>query len=87
MSALEETVGKLREGGRITGDEALALWREAPLWQLGELAVAAKRRVSGDQGLLQPQFPCRADEPVRLQLQVLFLPPAERKSRVVGLFA
>ena len=48
MSALEETVGKLREGGRITGDEALALWREAPLWQLGELAVAAKRRVSGD---------------------------------------
>ena len=48
MSALEETVGKLREGGRITGDEALVLWREAPLWQLGELAVAAKRRVSGD---------------------------------------
>ena len=48
MSALEETVGKLREGGRITGDEALVLWRKAPLWQLGELAVAAKRRVSGD---------------------------------------
>ena len=37
------------------------------------------------QGLLQPQFPYRTDEPLRLQLPVLLLPPSEGGSRGVGL--
>ena len=39
---------KVRRAERIDDAEAARLWREAPLWLLGELATAAKRRVSGD---------------------------------------
>ncbi|MBQ9137730.1 MAG: aminofutalosine synthase MqnE [Alistipes sp.] len=48
MDALIPIVEKLRCGGRIDAAEALALWQDAPLWLLSELAVAAKQRVSGD---------------------------------------
>ena len=48
MTRVDDIADKLRRSERITGDEALVMWREAPLWLLGELAVAAKRRVSGD---------------------------------------
>ncbi|MFR9603445.1 MAG: CofH family radical SAM protein [Rikenellaceae bacterium] len=39
---------KCRQKERITVDEALALWHDAPLWLLAELAVGRKREVSGD---------------------------------------
>ena len=45
---LTDIIEKCRRAERITADEALILWQQAPLWQLAELAVAAKRRVSGD---------------------------------------
>ena len=48
MSALENIIAKLGAHERISGQEALLLWQQAPLWQLSQLAVAAKRRVSGD---------------------------------------
>ena len=48
MSQIESIVESVRNGERITAEQALLLWNEAPLWQLSELAVAAKRRVSGD---------------------------------------
>ncbi len=48
MSALENIIAKLGASERISGQEALLLWQQAPLWQLSQLAVAAKRRVSGD---------------------------------------
>ena len=45
---LTDIVEKCRRAERITAAEAALLWERAPLWQLSELAVAAKRRVSGD---------------------------------------
>ncbi len=48
MLQIADIIEKCRRAERITADEALILWQQAPLWQLAELAVAAKRRVSGD---------------------------------------
>lgn len=47
MLSLADIIEKSRRSERITADEALVLWQQAPLWQLSELATAAKRRVSG----------------------------------------
>ncbi len=47
---------KLRDGGRLTADEALELWMKAPLWLLGSLAFEAKRRVSGDKVFYNRNF-------------------------------
>ena len=48
MSQIADIVEKCRCQQRITAAEAAVLWQQAPLWQLSELAVEAKRRVSGD---------------------------------------
>lgn len=48
MLQIADIIEKCRRAERITADEAITLWQQAPLWQLAELAVAAKRRVSGD---------------------------------------
>ena len=48
MSQIADIVEKCRHQQRITATEAALLWQQAPLWQLSELAVEAKRRVSGD---------------------------------------
>ena len=48
MSQIADIVEKCRHQQRITAAEAALLWQQAPLWQLSELAVEAKRRVSGD---------------------------------------
>ncbi|WP_295938771.1 aminofutalosine synthase MqnE [uncultured Alistipes sp.] len=48
MQQLDDIAAKVRRAERIDAAEAECLWREAPLWLLGELATAAKRRVSGD---------------------------------------
>jgi aminodeoxyfutalosine synthase len=45
---LETISEKVRRGGRISPAEALVLWREAPLWLLGELADGIRRRKNGD---------------------------------------
>ena len=45
---IDDIASKLRDGGRIDAEEALLLYRSAPLWLLGSLACGAKRRVSGD---------------------------------------
>lgn len=47
MLSLADIIEKCCRYERITADEALVLWQQAPLWQLSELATAAKRRVSG----------------------------------------
>jgi cyclic dehypoxanthinyl futalosine synthase len=44
MSLLENAISKAREGARIDAAEALALYREAPLPLLGELAHAIRLR-------------------------------------------
>ena len=56
MATLEQITEKVRCGERISGDEALTLWHEAPLWLLGELAVAAKRKISGDKVFFNRNF-------------------------------
>lgn len=38
----------VEQGERLSAEDALTLWQDAPLWRLGELAVARKREVSGD---------------------------------------
>lgn len=47
MQQLNDIAAKVRRAERITASEAAILWREAPLWLLGELAAECKRRVSG----------------------------------------
>lgn len=48
MLTINEISDAVRRGERISAEAALTLWREAPLWLLGELATARKRKVSGD---------------------------------------
>ncbi len=46
--AVVDIISKLRASERISAAEAHELWNNAPLWQLSEVAVAAKRRISSD---------------------------------------
>ncbi len=48
MQNIDSIIRKVRAGERINSAEAVMLWREAPLWLLGELAVERKRRWSGN---------------------------------------
>ena len=48
MRTIHEISDAVRRGERITTDDAITLWREAPLWLLGELAVERKRKASGE---------------------------------------
>ena len=56
MKTVEQIAAKVRLGERISGDEAMTLWREAPLWLLGELAVGIKRAKSGDKVFFNRNF-------------------------------
>ncbi|MBO5874906.1 MAG: aminofutalosine synthase MqnE [Alistipes sp.] len=56
MATMEQIAAKVRAGERISGEEALVLWREAPLWLLGELATEAKRKVSSDKVYFNRNF-------------------------------
>lgn len=53
---MDDIACKVRRMERITTDEALTLWREAPLWLLGELATERKQRVSGDKVFYNRNF-------------------------------
>ena len=46
--AVADIISKVEAGGRLTFSEALELWKEAPLWQLSQLAVKLKRAKSGE---------------------------------------
>ena len=48
MSQWEHIASLVETGQRLSFDEALTLWQQAPLWQLSSLALNAKRRISGD---------------------------------------
>lgn len=47
MLTINDISNAVRRGERISIEAALKLWREAPLWLLGELATARKRKASG----------------------------------------
>ena len=48
MRTINDIANAVRQNERITPNDALTLWREAPLWLLGELATARKRWASGE---------------------------------------
>lgn len=48
MRNLNEIADSVRRGERINQSDALVLWRDAPLWLLGELATERKRSASGE---------------------------------------
>ena len=56
MGTIEQIAAKVRSGERISGNEAMILWREAPLWLLGELAVGIKRAKSDDKVFFNRNF-------------------------------
>lgn len=47
MQNINDIVASLRRGERLSAANALVLWREAPLWLLGELATERKVAMSG----------------------------------------
>ena len=47
MLTINDISDAVRRGERISAEAAMMLWREAPLWLLGELATARKRQMSG----------------------------------------
>lgn len=47
MQSINDIVASIRRGERLSASNALILWREAPLWLLGELATERKLAVSG----------------------------------------
>ena len=56
MQQIDDIAAEVRRGARIGDAEAARLWREAPLWLLGELATECKRRVSGDKVYFNRNF-------------------------------
>ena len=56
MRSWEEIAARVSVGERLTAEDALTLWQDAPLWRLGELAVAKKREVSGDKVFYNRNF-------------------------------
>lgn len=48
MRSWEDIAKDVELGIRLSAEDALVLWQDAPLWRLGELATARKRAVSGD---------------------------------------
>lgn len=47
MQKINEIAASIRRGERLTVTDAITLWREAPLWLLGELATERKIKASG----------------------------------------
>ena len=56
MRSWEEIAARVSAGERLTAEDALILWQDAPLWRLGELAVVKKREVSGDKVFYNRNF-------------------------------
>lgn len=48
MKNWQDIAARTEAGCRLSAEDALVLWRDAPLWRLGALAVGRKRAVSGD---------------------------------------
>lgn len=56
MRNWEDVISLVEQGERLSAADALILWKNAPLWRLGELAVARKRAVSGDKVFYNRNF-------------------------------
>ena len=71
MQKWEEITTSVAAGERLSAEDALTLWREAPLWRLGELAVERKRAVSGDKVFYNKNFPILHQKVADYTIQVL----------------
>ncbi|MBR4995656.1 MAG: aminofutalosine synthase MqnE [Alistipes sp.] len=56
MRTWEQIAASVAAGERLNSTDALTLWREAPLWRLGELALERKKAVSGDKVFYNKNF-------------------------------
>lgn len=56
MKTWEDIAACVSAGERLSAEEALTLWQDAPLWRLGELAVERKRKISGDKVFYNRNF-------------------------------
>lgn len=56
MRTWEDIAACVASGERLSAEDALTLWREAPLWRLGELAVNKKRSISADKVFYNKNF-------------------------------
>ena len=72
MNIWQDIAARVMAGERLSASDALTLWEQAPLWRLGEMAVAKKRAVSGDKVFYNKNFHI---EPT---------PSSQRESRGVG---
>ena len=48
MQKWEKIALRVRAGERLSSEDALILWQQAPLWRLAELAVERKEKISGN---------------------------------------
>ena len=56
MEKWEEILARTRAGARLTAEDALVLWHDAPLWRLAEVAVEKKRSISADKVFYNKNF-------------------------------
>lgn len=56
MRHWKDIAAAVRQGCRLSAEDALILWHDAPLWSLSELALQRKRTVSGDKVYFNRNF-------------------------------
>ena len=56
MRHWKDIAAAVRQGCRLSAEDALILWHNAPLWSLSELALQRKRAVSGDKVYFNRNF-------------------------------
>ena len=56
MRGWEDILKSVKSGERLSAEDALTLWQEAPLWHLAEAAVEKKRSISGDKVFYNRNF-------------------------------
>ena len=56
MRHWKDIAAAVRQGCRLSAEDALILWHDAPLWSLSELALQRKKAVSGDKVYFNRNF-------------------------------
>ena len=56
MEKWEDILVRVADGARLSSEEALTLWQDAPLWRLAEVAVEKKRSISADKVFYNKNF-------------------------------
>ena len=56
MEKWEDILSRVADGARLSSEDALTLWHDAPLWRLAEVAVKKKRSISDDKVFYNKNF-------------------------------